>query len=144
MKLTRELLGAVHDKALGCCWYCGIALPPFSDWQVDHQHPRSQGGVDDIDNLVAACRSCNVRKSGRTVNEYRHSLQVKLEHAITTAKEASWEWWAYSPSEVQGRLSDCLQEASQLVVDNPPVFCGEDLHGSPAPIRADVEGEAVQ
>ena len=30
---------------------------------VDHIHPKSQGGVDDITNLVTSCESCNLGKS---------------------------------------------------------------------------------
>lgn len=39
------------------CVYCG----GFAD-EVDHVVPVKIGGVDAIDNLVPACRSCNRRK----------------------------------------------------------------------------------
>lgn len=43
------------------CQYCGEEAN-----QVDHIVPVCQGGENDMDNLVAACVSCNCSKSGRT------------------------------------------------------------------------------
>jgi hypothetical protein len=39
------------------CAYCGDVAA-----EVDHVYPKSKGGEDTLDNLVAACRSCNSRK----------------------------------------------------------------------------------
>lgn len=44
------------------CRYCGGR----SYLSVDHVLPRVQGGSDELDNLVIACRRCNSRKGGRT------------------------------------------------------------------------------
>lgn len=43
------------------CAYCSDVAT-----EVDHVHPRSKGGSDDIDNLVACCRTCNIRKKDKT------------------------------------------------------------------------------
>jgi len=43
------------------CAYCGEAAN-----EVDHVQPRVQGGTDDLDNLVACCRMCNLRKGKRS------------------------------------------------------------------------------
>jgi 5-methylcytosine-specific restriction endonuclease McrA len=43
------------------CAYCGQAAN-----EVDHVQPRVQGGTDDLDNLVACCRMCNLRKGKRS------------------------------------------------------------------------------
>lgn len=47
------------------CMYCGTQLP---DHQLtrDHVIPLYQGGKNRWTNLVAACKSCNARKGGRT------------------------------------------------------------------------------
>ena len=50
------------------CQYCGAVNPP--DLEVDHIMPRSQGGSDRPDNLVAACHDCNQRKGNRTAAEF--------------------------------------------------------------------------
>jgi 5-methylcytosine-specific restriction endonuclease McrA len=47
------------------CQYCGMTHVR-SQLTLDHVIPRSQGGATSWENLVAACRSCNHRKGGRT------------------------------------------------------------------------------
>jgi len=41
---------------------------------LDHGVPRSRGGQWTGDNIVCACRRCNVRKGGRTPREARMKL----------------------------------------------------------------------
>ena len=43
------------------CAYCGDVAD-----QVDHVHPKSKGGEDTLDNLVAACKKCNYAKRDKT------------------------------------------------------------------------------
>src|SRR5690606_15955538 len=47
------------------CQYCGKS----DDLTIDHVLPRSRGGVDTWENLVAACNRCNHRKGNRTPQE---------------------------------------------------------------------------
>lgn len=46
------------------CQYCGARAET-----VDHVVPRSRGGCHAWDNVVAACRRCNARKSDRLLPE---------------------------------------------------------------------------
>lgn len=46
------------------CVYCG-ATASEKRLHVDHVYPRSHGGSDEMDNLVAACDECNIGKSNR-------------------------------------------------------------------------------
>ena len=39
------------------CAYCGDVAN-----EVDHRIPKVKGGEDSLDNLVAACRRCNIQK----------------------------------------------------------------------------------
>src|SRR5579863_2726386 len=50
------------------CQYCG-KQPPLRDLNIDHVVPRSRGGDDTWENLVTACRVCNLRKGWRTPEE---------------------------------------------------------------------------
>ena len=50
----RLIVLKMHD---GCCAYCGDYANT-----VDHIIPRSKGGTDHLDNLVAACGKCNYSK----------------------------------------------------------------------------------
>jgi 5-methylcytosine-specific restriction endonuclease McrA len=48
------------------CQYCG---KKGSDLTVDHVLPKSRGGRGIWENLVAACRPCNLKKKNRTPEE---------------------------------------------------------------------------
>jgi 5-methylcytosine-specific restriction endonuclease McrA len=65
VRLTRRnlMLRDAHQ-----CQYCG-RRPPVRDLNIDHVMPRSRGGDDTWENLVTACRHCNLRKGWRTPEE---------------------------------------------------------------------------
>lgn len=50
------------------CQYCESRLPA-RELNIDHVMPRSRGGPDSWENLVTACRECNLRKGRRTPEE---------------------------------------------------------------------------
>ncbi|MCU0559438.1 MAG: HNH endonuclease [Desulfobacterales bacterium] len=56
------------------CAYCGGQKERLS---IDHIVPKSRGGKTNFENCVAACRSCNLKKGGRTPNEAAMYLKVK-------------------------------------------------------------------
>jgi len=56
------------------CQYCGRGEVTLT---VDHVIPRSKGGNDSWENLVAACVGCNNRKGDRTPSEAGVKLQRK-------------------------------------------------------------------
>ena len=68
VKLTRREV-FVRDRYT--CQYCGAS---HGDLTLDHVIPRSKGGAHTWENLVTACRPCNHRKGGKTVNEARMKL----------------------------------------------------------------------
>lgn len=47
------------------CMYCGTR----EHLTIDHVMPKSRGGKDTWENLVAACSRCNARKGSRTPDE---------------------------------------------------------------------------
>lgn len=49
------------------CVYCGSENERL---QLDHVVPRSRGGSDDRENLVAACRRCNMSKGTKLLSEW--------------------------------------------------------------------------
>jgi 5-methylcytosine-specific restriction endonuclease McrA len=56
------------------CAYCGSRKERLS---IDHIIPRSRGGKTVFENCVAACKSCNLRKGGRTPSEAGMYLRTK-------------------------------------------------------------------
>ena len=55
-----------RDKNL--CQYCGNDFKT-SELTVDHVLPRSRGGKNTWENLVAACKPCNQKKGAKTMDE---------------------------------------------------------------------------
>lgn len=49
------------------CRYCGSMGGPFD---IDHVHPVSLGGSDDMTNLAASCASCNRSKGAKPLSEW--------------------------------------------------------------------------
>ena len=54
------------------CAYCGASATT-----IDHVQPRSRGGADSWENLVACCLKCNNIKSDRTPQEMGWTLRIK-------------------------------------------------------------------
>ena len=58
------------------CQYCA-RRPPVRELNIDHVLPRSRGGEASWENLVTACRVCNLRKGRRTPDEAAmHLLRI--------------------------------------------------------------------
>lgn len=78
------------------CAYCGNAATT-----IDHVQPRSRGGQDSWENLVACCLKCNNVKSNRTLGEIGWKLRVrpKAPHGTTWlvrgVERAQPEWEDY-------------------------------------------------
>ena len=54
----------------GRCAYCG-RLHRIRYLEIDHKHPFSRGGGDEIDNLQLLCSPCNMRKGIQSDEEFR-------------------------------------------------------------------------
>lgn len=68
---SRRNFSAVHERDGAACRYCGSER----NLSIDHVVPRIQGGSNELENLVVACRSCNSRKGGRTPEQAGMVLQ---------------------------------------------------------------------
>jgi 5-methylcytosine-specific restriction endonuclease McrA len=68
VKLSRR---EVFSRDKHTCQYCGAVSRSLT---IDHVVPKHRGGRHEWENLVAACRSCNHRKGGKTLTEARMSL----------------------------------------------------------------------
>jgi 5-methylcytosine-specific restriction endonuclease McrA len=63
------------------CQYCGARAD-----SIDHVTPRSKGGEHTWDNVVAACRPCNVRKRDRLL----HESGMRLKHPPVVPHGIIW------------------------------------------------------
>ena len=76
--LSRRAVFARDDHR---CQYCGGLAE-----SIDHVMPRSRGGQHEWDNVVAACRKCNLGKRDRTPDE----AGMRLACVPVTPRELSW------------------------------------------------------
>jgi 5-methylcytosine-specific restriction endonuclease McrA len=58
------------------CQYCGRTFP-LGQLSLDHVVPQRDGGKSTWENMVCACRKCNVKKGGRTPRDARMKLLTK-------------------------------------------------------------------
>jgi len=74
---------------LDCCLYCGRPFLQGLLVELDHMDPKSKGGWDHPDNLVACCKRCNSKKKDRLFVEWLELLSDKrsqLARAVYVAK----------------------------------------------------------
>ena len=64
----KDLRRVVIERDGFRCVYCGSETGPF---EADHVMPKSRGGLDVLENLVCACRTCNRSKKDKTPAEWR-------------------------------------------------------------------------
>lgn len=64
-KITAGLRREVYERDMYACRYCGAR----QNLGLDHITPVTQGGTNEVDNLVTCCHECNARKNARTPDE---------------------------------------------------------------------------
>jgi len=80
------------------CGYCGNSANT-----IDHVMPRSRGGADSWENLIACCLKCNNKKSDRTPAEMNWTLRIKprMPHGSTWlvrgVEKSEPEWDEFLP-----------------------------------------------
>lgn len=80
-QLTKAQRMAVYEKCQGHCAYCGTPLE-YRQMQVDHITPielahvaRVDGNdINNLDNLLPACRPCNYIKSSLMLEKFRNII----------------------------------------------------------------------
>lgn len=96
----RSQIEAIDRK---CCCYCltteaNSGMP----MTIDHIQPTSKGGLNTIENLCLACRTCNEYKSGNT--EVVDPLTGELV-SLFNPRQQNWQEhfrWNYDASHIEG------------------------------------------
>jgi 5-methylcytosine-specific restriction endonuclease McrA len=86
---------SIYHRDNNTCQYCGKKFPT-SELNLDHVHPRSQGGKSTWDNVVVTCIKCNSRKGGRTPEQagmqlLRKPVKPKITFPYKQYKCKTWE-----------------------------------------------------
>ncbi|MGX8904241.1 HNH endonuclease [Streptomyces netropsis] len=79
--LPRPAREAALEANGGCCTYCSSGVAEG----IDHVIPTSEGGRDDVTNIVPACRSCNSSKRDRTVRQWKRDIHAR-------PSRGAWLW----------------------------------------------------
>lgn len=59
-----EVRGQVIARDGYVCAYCGAET---EDPHIDHIHPLSKGGTNDLSNLTVSCPACNIKKGAKII-----------------------------------------------------------------------------
>jgi hypothetical protein len=97
-RLTNKEFFRVMKRSGGRCWYCGLKIfpntasaSPVNNVTIDHLIPVSAGGSDDLDNLVACCRTCNSAKCDRDLEWFRHVVAIRvIGMPLFTREQIAW------------------------------------------------------
>ena len=80
--LTNRVRFEILKRDNSTCRYCG-AKAPGVELQVDHVHPVSRGGKNELENLVTSCRDCNAGKGARLIED-RSAFARQLDLPMAT------------------------------------------------------------
>ena len=100
--ISKDMRKKVYEKYNGHCAYCGKEIKP-EEMQVDHIIPLAHsiygprdnaekvrkmfddGSINEIDNLMPACRACNFYKGINNIEGLRRRIRGELEHTCRSS-----------------------------------------------------------
>jgi hypothetical protein len=86
MSISNKIRFEIFKKYNFTCQYCGRSTPEII-LEVDHIIPKSKGGTDDIDNLIASCFECNSGKGGNLLDTILKEKDIHSETLLLAEKE---------------------------------------------------------
>jgi len=87
---AEKALREAHRLHGGECFYCKEAVAADA-LSIDHAEPEALGGKEDLQNLLIACKPCNMRKGHKAIEAFK--------------VDAGREWLAALLRQVQERLN---------------------------------------
>ena len=88
LKLSKKEVVTIRDGFK--CVYCSKEFEDHTEIEVDHLIPKSKGGPDSWDNLVASCNICNREKSNLMIDEiekYKPDVSYRKFEAMKDLKK---------------------------------------------------------
>lgn len=98
----------------GQCVYCGSV----ENLCIDHAFPIDQGGTDDSDNLVCACKRCNSGKAGRTPEQAGYKFLDKKAERRYKKYVTSRNGYSNEQNQNQSQNRTELQSATKTVAQS--------------------------
>jgi len=90
MAISKKLRFEVFKRDGFACQYCG-RTPPTVTLEVDHINPKSEGGDDDINNLITSCFDCNRGKSNIKLDRVPTAVETNLA-VLREREDQAWEY----------------------------------------------------
>jgi hypothetical protein len=94
------------------CQYCG-AHPPAAILECDHIKPVAEGGLNDQDNLVTACFTCNRGKGAISLNAVPQSLTDKA--AMVAETEAQLRGYSAVMEAKRERIAEDMWRVAEII-----------------------------
>lgn len=112
--LSKKTRFDVFKRDCFICQYCG-STPPSVVLQIDHINPVSNGGTNDIDNLITACFECNNGKSDGLLSVAPKTIDEK--HAILREKELQIKEFMRLQKRIRIRIEKQVDEVESVFQD---------------------------
>ena len=93
------------------CAYCDKKDTPL---EIDHIVPKSKGGSNSVTNLVIACRSCNEKKSNKSLSEFLNKKPDRITKINKQLKSPLKDAGAINA--IRYAIGDCLKNYSLPVI----------------------------
>jgi hypothetical protein len=122
--VSKSIRFEVFARDAFTCQYCG-QRPPDIVLELDHIHPRSKGGGDEIVNLITSCYACNRGKSARVISEVAPRPDADLAFLKVQQEIAEVKRFLAAKKKLdamQGKAIEALQETwkEYLTSDSVP------------------------
>ena len=88
-KLSKRARWQTLERAGFRCQACGARAHDGAKLHVDHIHPLSKGGTNDISNLQCLCQACNLGKADRLM---RPPVQDSIEQELEAGRQEVLLW----------------------------------------------------
>lgn len=121
--ISKKIRFEIFKRDSFACQYCGQSAPSVI-LHIDHIIPVCKGGENLITNLVTACQSCNLGKSGRKISDHsviqKQTKQLKEINEKKEQLEMMQKWEQSLRNLDQSILTSFLKllEANQIVFYN--------------------------
>jgi len=93
------------------CQYCDVTLPAH-DLTFDHVLPKMKGGRTHWENIVTACRPCNIKKGPKTIA--RAGMSLRRQPQRPTSYELQENGRLFPPNHLHESWRDFLYWDSEL------------------------------
>lgn len=97
------------------CFYCGKT----ENLSIDHLIARKRGGIDDQDNAIMACKSCNSSKGSKGVYEW---YQLVKKDEIPRIVEGKYLKMLYKMHHEKNTLNHTIQDLEALCSSCQPGY----------------------